>query len=228
MDPQDQPAFPVEEAVPSRLLSRPRIALFIRQNKIATITAIFVIAYTMSAFCMDFFAFVFEWVFCIFLYTPVVLFGLFLVNLVGAVFCSGRRVVCSVMSVLIVAAFFGSIAMHNIIGDAQTRWFLRGGIHEYDKMVEKIYQNRSVLSSEGRSLDDIVGRTNVSGVTNSDGSLIISFLGRGGRYREEYVYYSGDMVVFSWNTNVFHRTDLPGEFYSHITNHWYMKFIPFP
>ena len=97
----------------------------------------------------------------------------------------------------------------------------------YQLAVEKIMQNRAILTDQDRLLS-IVGRPAgcpyVNGHTNADGSLIIFFPVRGHNARFGYLYYSGAQVVARPNKpNEYSLAgyDNLGRYYVHMTNGWY-------
>jgi hypothetical protein len=90
-------------------------------------------------------------------------------------------------------------------------------------MIEKIYKNKSMLTSEGEPLNDFVGRPYVYGKTNADGSMSVWLQGRGNWSRAGYLYYSGDQLILKpGNTNEYIFPDDPNDHpYFHLTNDWY-------
>jgi len=153
----------------------------------------------------------------------VALIGLLLVNLAGAVFCSGKRMFHLLLAIFAALAFVGGITMSSLIGNAQARWFLKSGVHEYDQMVAKVIHEKSLLTSKVCPLDSIVGRSGVWGQTNEDGSVLITFAGIGTYMRSYRLYYSGNrMETRPDDTNIFYFPELPSNLYVRITNNWYV------
>jgi hypothetical protein len=148
---------------------------------------------------------------------------LFFVNLGFAVFKSKQRITHIIVSLLIVITLFWffpfSIKWHR---NTERRWFFQGGMQNYEVMIDKVVQNKAMLTSKSSPLGDIVGNSNFFGQTNVDGSIIIVIAGRGGYSRAGYLYYSGSqMSVNPENTNQYCLPDNPYRFYTHLANGWY-------
>jgi hypothetical protein len=128
---------------------------------------------------------------------------LFFVNLGFAVFQSKQRMLHTIMSLVIIIMFFGflplSVDWHM---KTQRRWFLQKGIQIYQPMADKIMQNKAMITHNGTPLNNLVGRDDVYGYTNADGSITITFMGRGNYRRASYMYYSENGP-----TNLFHLTN---------------------
>lgn len=149
---------------------------------------------------------------------------LFFVNLGFAVFKSKQRIAHIIVSLLIVITLFWffpfTIKWHR---NTEHRWFFQSGMQNYEVMIDKIVQNKAMLTSKGSPLEDIVGRPHVYGRTNADGSIAIWFQGRGKWLRAGYLYYSGNqLIVKPGNTNGYVFPDNPNDHpYFHLTNNWY-------
>jgi hypothetical protein len=121
---------------------------------------------------------------------------LFFVNLGYAVFKPRQRMAHVIMSSLIVTMLFWffplSVDWHM---NTQRRWFIQEGIQIYQPMADKVMQNRAKLTYSGMPLDTLVGRPDVYGYTNADGSITVRFMGRGNYRRAGYFYYSGNKIT---------------------------------
>jgi hypothetical protein len=88
-------------------------------------------------------------------------------------------------------------------------------------MADKIMQNKAKITYNGIPLYALVGRDNVYGYTNADGSITIRFMGRGDSIRAGYFYYSGnEMTVMPPPDKMFFRDMIYTNFF-HLTNGWY-------
>jgi len=179
--------------------------------------------FLVSCICLDAFAFPGAITYWIMGGASVALVGLFFVNLAFGVLYSGGRIAHLLLAVLVVAVFLGGITSSSLIGDAQARWFLKTGIHEYETMVAKVISEKSSLTSESRPLDSIVGRSGVWGQTNEDGSVLIRFWGVGDYMRSYRLYYSGNRMQTQQGTsNVCFFPEMPSDVFVRITNNWYV------
>ncbi len=151
----------------------------------------------------------------LFFFTIVALACLFFINLKQLVVSRNQRITRAIICILILAEVFCFVPMSMTLHLAtQRKWFLKAGMQEYNLMVDKIVQNRAILSEKGTRLEGIAGHDYVFGRTNSDGSIIIEFHGRGGNLRAGYLYYSGDLLrAFPGDTNLY---------LYHLTNGWYV------
>jgi hypothetical protein len=187
-----------------------------------SVTFLCIAVFLISEICEDAFAFPPGFVYYVNGAMPMVLIIAFLLNLGFALFISGHRIAHFMTALLVIVAFFGILEIPSLIGDAQQRWFLKDGRREYDGMIDKVIQHKSMLTSTNQSLERIVGRTFVLGKTNEDGSLFILFEGRGNLIRHGYLYYSGSsMVSSSFSTNTCILPESPTKYYFHLTNDWY-------
>src|SRR6266566_3022679 len=101
-------------------------------------------------------------------------------------------------------------------------WFFRRGQTEYETMIAKIRRNGTKLTSTNARLSAIVGRSDVYGKTNSDGSMTIDFQGIGNWRVGGYLYYSGGgMTAKAGETNTYFLPDNPTRLYTRLTNGWY-------
>jgi hypothetical protein len=151
---------------------------------------------------------------------------LFFVNLGFAVFQSKQRMAHLVMSLLIIIAFCGIFPLClKWGGNTQRQWFFQKGMQTYNLMVDKVIQNKAMLTDEESRLDDLVGRKGVYGYTNADGSITIRFQGRGNWLRAGYLFYSGSqMTVKPGNTNLYFipsNNCYKNYHWVHLTNGWY-------
>jgi hypothetical protein len=177
----------------------------------------------MSLICIHVIAFPPVFVFHVFRATRLLLFVLLLVNIGFAMLISSRKPGHLLMVLLVLVAFLGWLWIPKLIGDAQRQWFLQSGHQEYDRMVENVVKNRSLLASRHPApfqLDSICGRPGVTGQLNEDGSLLLCFWGRGNDTMHGYWYYSGQMVG-TRVTNVFCLPWVPRKYYLRLTNNWY-------
>lgn len=165
----------------------------------------------------------------LFVTTPILLLAcLFFVNLGFALFQPKQRMAHLIMGLLIVTMLFWflplSVKWHM---NTQQRWFLQKGIQIYQPMADKIAQNKAMITHNPTRLDDLVGRPNVYGNTNDDGSVTIEFWGRGNYSRAAYMYYSGNKItIMPGNTNFYCFPCYDGntnDYYHlyHLTNGWY-------
>jgi len=152
----------------------------------------------------------------------VILVCLLLLNLGFAVLQPKRRIAhLSVSMVIILIVGCGMPLCGKLIGNRQRQWFFQNGRQMYQHVVDKIIQNKAKLTSINSPLNDIVGRLDVYGRTNADGSLTVFFI-RGNNSRWCWLYYSGSkMIVSGADTNTFSCPDIYGHLYFHLTNDWY-------
>ncbi|MGA2242856.1 MAG: hypothetical protein ABSH11_12595 [Verrucomicrobiota bacterium] len=154
---------------------------------------------------------------------------LFFVNLGFAVFKSKQRMAHIIMSLLIIVAFCGIFPLCiKWGGNTQRQWFIQRGIQTYQPMADKVMQNKAKLTDSYIPLDTLVGRSEVYGHTNADGSITIKFRGRNNYMSVGYLYYSGNkMTVKPGDTNLYFIANNLGYsepncyYYVHLTNGWY-------
>jgi hypothetical protein len=151
------------------------------------------------------------------------LFVLFFLNLGFAVFQPKQRISYLTMS-LLVAILLGGLLFFwpRLVGSPEEQWFLRSGMQTYSQMVDRIIENKAMLTSQWRPLTDIVARSDVHGKTNADGSVAVSLPLRSNYSRGHgYLYYSGtEMVAQSGDGNRYFLNDTL-MYYRHITNNWF-------
>jgi hypothetical protein len=173
--------------------------------------------------CLDVFAFPPGILYWVMGGTGVVLFGLFFVNLTLAIFLSGRRISHLLLAVLVAFALVGGFTISSLVGNAQARWFLKTGVHEYEEIVARVIEEKGSLSAKNLPLDSIVGHHGVWGRTNEEGEVLITFDGVGTYTRSYRLYYSGTrMENRPDNSNICFFPELPTYLYARITNNWYV------
>src|SRR2546422_784098 len=86
------------------------------------------------------------------------LFVLFSLHLAFAVFRRAQRTEHLTTSLLIIAFLAGFLFLFpRLVESPERRWFFQSGRQSYELMVERIRENKSMLTSKWRPLSDIVG-----------------------------------------------------------------------
>ncbi len=142
-----------------------------------------------------------------------------LANLGAGVFHPTQRVHHLAWSIVVFVVLAATLWLRSFVPRPEQRWFLRGGMQAYSLMVDRIREKKTLLTSEGRPLQDIVGRGDVLGKTNVDGSLTVLFRLRS-NVRGGYLYYEGGGMVAQPGENIYFLPDTR-TYYVHITNKWY-------
>jgi hypothetical protein len=140
--------------------------------------------------------------------------GLFGGNVVTAAFAKGYRARHLAFALFIVAGWIFSSWMNIRHIERRRAWFMQEGVHVYEKSVQEIMQNKSLLADQPRLLEGIAhGPVFISGKTNADGTVTIRFAGGEGGVRHGYLFHSGTQLSLTQAN--------PEDRIWHLTNSWY-------
>ena len=108
--------------------------------------------------------------------------------------------------------------------ERRDKWFLTRGIYEYQRQVEFIRTQKDKLSSHAMFFGEgPYNRHTILASTNSDGSLFLTFSGRGVDPRQGYLYYDGPLAIGVVGEPGLYRLGHSLQAYRRITNNWYLS-----